>query len=158
MRLCELKNTHKIVKKKKHIGRGPGSNRGKTSCRGHKGAKARSGYKRHAGKEGGALPLFQKLPGRGFSNARFQKSTYAINLNRLDQCFEDGDIINKCTLVEKGFPRSCMKKGFKVLAQGELTKKVVIEANDFSKNSVRKLEKNQIEFKRIHCMKGKAKV
>lgn len=148
MRLCELKNTHRIVKRSKYVGRGPGSNRGKTCCRGHKGDKARSGYKRRGGNEGGALPLFQKLPGRGFSNARFKKPMYEVNLGRLEQCFEDGDIINKRTLVEKGFPRYCMKRGFKVLAQGELIKKVVIEAKAFSKNSVRKLEKNQIEFKR----------
>jgi len=149
MKLCELKNTRRIVKRGKRIGRGPGSHRGKTSCRGHKGDKSRSGYKRRAGNEGGALPLFQKIPGRGFSNFRFRKLIYAINLARLEECFEDGDIINKQTLVKKGFPSYCMKRGFKVLAQGDLTKKVVIEANGFSKNSVRKLEKNQIEFRRI---------
>ena len=149
MRLCELKNTHRKVKKCKRIGRGPGSNKGKTSCRGHKGAKSRSGYKRRGGKEGGQLPLFQKLPCRGFSNARFKALIYEINLGRLDQCFEDGEMINKQTLIEKGFPMRRMKGGFKVLSQGDLTKKVVIEANAFSKNTIRKLEEKGIEFKRI---------
>lgn len=149
MRLCELKNTHRKAKKCKRIGRGPGSNKGKTSCRGHKGAKSRSGYKRREGKEGGQLPLYQKLPCRGFSNARFKVPIYEINLERLDQYFEDGETINKQTLMEKGFPMRRMKGGFKVLSKGDLTKKVVIEANAFSKNTIRKLEETGIEFKRI---------
>jgi len=149
MRLSELKNSHRKPKRCKRVGRGPGSKRGKTSCRGHKGDKSRSGYKRREGKEGGQLPLFQKLPGRGFSNARFKVAIYEINLGRLDQYFEDGELINKETLMEKGFPMRRMKGGFKVLSQGDLTKKVVIEANAYSKNAVQKLEEKGIEFKRV---------
>lgn len=148
MKLSELKNTH-LKKRIKRVGRGPGSKMGKTSGRGHKGDKSRSGYKRRGGKEGGQLPLFQKLPHRGFSNERFKVPIYEINLGRLNEHFEDGETINKETLMQKGFPMRRMKGGFKVLASGELTKKVVIEANRFSKSAVIKLEKQGIEFKTI---------
>lgn len=148
MKLSELKNTHRKDPRRKRVGRGNSSQRGKTSCRGHKGDKSRSGYKRRAGKEGGQLPLFQKLPRRGFSNARFQTRIFAINLERLDEVFEDGETVNAKTLHEKGFPMRRMA-GFKVLAQGELSKKVVIEANAFTKSAVRKLEEKGIEFKRV---------
>ena len=149
IQLHDLKNTHRGDKKRKRVGRGPGSHRGKTSCRGHKGDKSRSGYKRRVTKEGGSLPLFQKVPVRGFSNARFKVPIYGINLSLLDQFFEDGEVINKQTLIDKGFSTRRMRDGFKVLAEGKLTKKVCIEANSFSKNSVQKLEKEDIEFKRI---------
>ena len=147
MNLSDLKNTQ--FKKTKRIGRGPGSNKGKTSCRGHKGDKSRSGYKRRAGKEGGQLPLFQKVPGRGFTNAKFKTSIYEINLERIEYYFEDGEIVNKKTLIEKGFPLRRMKEGFKVLSKGDITKKIVIEANKFSKNTIKKLEEKGIEFRRI---------
>lgn len=149
MKLFELKNTHRQEQNRKRVGRGPGSNKGKTSCRGHKGDKSRSGYKRRGGKEGGQLPLYQKLPVRGFSNARFKVPIFEINLGRLNETFEDGDTINKETMMAKGFPMRRMRGGFKVLSEGEVTKKVVIEANAFSKNAIRKLEEKGIEFKCI---------
>jgi large subunit ribosomal protein L15 len=148
MKLSELRNS--VTRKKtKRKGRGPGSKMGKTSCRGHKGDKSRSGYKRRGAKEGGQLPLFQKLPHRGFSNARFKIPVFEINLGRIDAAFEDGDTVNKDTLMKKGFPLRRIKGGFKVLAGGALTKKVVIEANAYSKGAVLKLEKQGIEFKTI---------
>ncbi len=149
MKLSELKDTHRKPKRRKRVGRGPGSKMGKTSCRGHKGDKSRSGYKRRGGKEGGQLPLFQKLPHRGFSNKQFAVPMYAINLDRIEAHFEDGEIVSRETLMEKGFPMRRMKGGFKVLGNGALTKKVVIEANKYSKNAIVKLEKQGIEFKRI---------
>lgn len=149
IKLSELKNTHRENKKRKRVGRGPGSNKGKTSCRGHKGDKSRSGYKRRGAKEGGQLPLFQKVPGRGFSNARFKVPVFEVNLERLDATFKNGETINFETMKAKGFPMRRMTGGFKVLARGEITKKVVIEANAFSKNAMRKLEEKGIEFKRI---------
>ena len=148
MKLSDLKNTHR-KKRVKRVGRGPGSKRGKTACRGHKGDKSRSGYKRRGGKEGGQLPLFQKLPHRGFSNGRFKVPIYEINLGRLDAHFNDGETVNQNTLIQKGFPLRRMKGGFKVLAGGVLTKKVVIEARRFSKNAALKLEKQGIEFKTV---------
>lgn len=148
MKLCELKNTQ-LKKKRKRVGRGPGSKKGKTSCRGHKGDKSRSGYKTRGAKEGGQLPLFQKLPHRGFSNRRFQVPVYEINLERLNDYFEDGEVVNKDTLMKKGFPLRRIKGGFKVLANGILNKKIVIEANAFSKNAIIKLEEQGIEFKTV---------
>ena len=144
MNLANLKDTHR-----KRKGRGPGSKMGKTSCRGHKGDKSRSGYKRRAGKEGGQLPLFQKLPHRGFSNEQFRVPIYEINLGRIHELFQDGDKVNKETLMAKGFPLRRYKGGFKVLSTGEISKKVVIEANRFSKNAIAKLEQQGIEYKRI---------
>jgi large subunit ribosomal protein L15 len=149
MKLSELKDTSRKPKRRKRVGRGPGSKMGKTSCRGHKGDKSRSGYKRRGGKEGGQLPLFQKLPHRGFSNAQFKVPIFEINLGRINDAFEDGETVNKQTLMEKGFPMRRMKGGFKVLSSGEITKKIVIEANRYSKNAITKLEKQGIEFKRI---------
>ncbi len=148
MKLSELKNTQ-LKKRIKRVGRGPGSKMGKTSGRGHKGDKSRSGYKRRGGKEGGQLPLYQKLPQRGFSNERFKVRVYAINLGRINDYFEDGETVNKDTLLQKGFPMRRMKGGFRVLAGGDITKKIVIEANHFSKGAIAKLEKQGIEFKRI---------
>ena len=149
MKLSELKNTHRKNKRPKRVGRGVGSNKGKTSCRGHKGDKSRSGYKTRAGKEGGQLPLFQKLPGRGFPNTRFQKPVFAINLGRINEHFDEGETVNRETLLKKGFPVRRATGGIKVLANGELEKKVVIKANAFSKGAIRKLEEKGIEFKRV---------
>lgn len=149
MKLSNLKNTHRKKKSIKRVGRGPGSNKGKTSCRGHKGDKSRSGYKTRAGKEGGQLPLFQKLPGRGFSNACFQKPIFVINLNRISEHFEEGETVSRQTLLKKGFRIRRAIGGIKILANGDLTKKVVIEAGAFSKGAIRKLEEKGIEFKRV---------
>ena len=149
MKLSKLKNTYRKNKRAKRVGRGPGSNKGKTSCRGHKGDKSRSGYKTRAGKEGGQLPLFQKLPGRGFPNKRFQKPVFAINLGRINDHFDEGETVNYKTLLEKGFPVRRATGGIKVLANGDLEKKVVIEADAFSKGAMRKLEEKGIEFKRV---------
>ena len=148
MKLSELKNTHRFKKRCKRVGRGPGSKRGKTCCRGHKGDKSRSGYKRRAGKEGGQLPLFQKLPHRGFSNARFAIKKYAIGLDRLSQCFEDGEVVTRESLMSKGFPLRRVKE-VRIIATGEMTKKLVIQVNNFTKNAVKKLEEKGIEFKRV---------
>jgi len=149
MKLSELKNTHRKPKGPKRVGRGPGSNKGKTSCRGHKGDKSRSGYKTRAGKEGGQLPLFKKLPIRGFSNARFQKPVFAINLGRINEYFDEGETVNLETLYKKGFPVRRASGGIKILANGEIEKKLVIEAHAFSKGAIQKLEAKGIEFKRI---------
>ena len=145
MALSNLKNFSKRKRKKK-VGRGVGSNKGKTCCRGHKGDKSRSGYKRRAGKEGGQLPLYQKLPHRGFSNARFAKKILTINLDRVNEIFEDGETLSRETLFKKGFSVRRLD-GIKILSNGEITKKIVILATHFSKMAIRKLEEKGIEFK-----------
>ena len=119
--LDKLKNTNKR-KPRKRVGRGLGSKLGKTCGRGEKGAGSRSGYRRRYGKEGGNMPLYMKLPIRGFNNAQFRREYDAINLDQLDQMFEDGDTVNMETLKAKGFISG--KQGVKLLGKGKLTKKL----------------------------------
>ncbi len=149
MKLFELKNTSCKMKAPKRVGRGPGSKKGKTSGRGHKGDKSRSGYKRRAGKEGGQLPLFQKLPGRGFKNKRFQKAVFAINLERLNESFGDGETVSYETLLKKGFPVRRAKGGIKILAKGTLDKKIVIKAHSCSQGAMRKLKEKGVDFTQV---------
>src|SRR5262249_39578510 len=94
MELHSLQNSSRPAKRRKRVGRGMGSGLGKTCGRGHKGAGSRAGYKTRARYEGGQLPLYRKVPGRGFSNARFQKKLDAINLNQIEKLFNDGDVVN----------------------------------------------------------------
>lgn len=144
--LSTLTNTHRPRKKVQRVGRGLGSKRGKTCCRGVKGDKARRGYKSRDGHEGGQLPLYRKLPTKGFVNGRFKSDVYAINLGILNQLFKDGDVINLKTLRERGYAPRNPQGGLKILAQGELKKKVTLEAHAFSKGAVEKLEKAKIGF------------
>jgi large subunit ribosomal protein L15 len=137
-------------KKKKRIGRGPGSGHGKTSCRGHKGDGSRSGYKRRLGKEGGRLPLYMKLPTRGFTRGKFLKRPFVITLQYIEQNFKEGDLVSIQTLLEKGLvSKKEAKWGLKILSTGEITKKVTIEAKKLSKETVVKLEKASISYKII---------
>ncbi len=145
MELHTLSNTHRPAKKRKRVGRGMGSGLGKTCGRGHKGAKSRAGYKTRARYEGGQLPLYRKLPGRGFSNLRFQKKLDSINLGDIENIFNDGDVVNMQSLRSSGLIKGS-SNGFKVLSDGELTKKVRIEANAMSKKAQEKLQQAQIQF------------
>jgi large subunit ribosomal protein L15 len=148
MSLSTLANTHRPRKKVQRVGRGLGSKRGKTCCRGVKGDKARRGYKSRDGHEGGQLPLYRKLPTKGFVNGRFKSEVYAINLGILNQLFKDGDTINFKTLRERGYAPREAGGGLKILAQGKLEKKVtVVEAHAFSKGALEKLEKAKIPIK-----------
>ncbi len=145
--LHTLKNSSKFTTRRKRVGRGIGSGHGKTSCRGHKGDKSRSGYKRRLGKEGGQLPLYRKLPTRGFPRARFQKEVFSINLARIEELYEDGETVNHATLIDKGLAPRQVPGGIKILGQGEITKKVLFEANAYSKGALEKLEKSPAEVK-----------
>jgi large subunit ribosomal protein L15 len=122
--LSSLKNTTRPKKKIQRVGRGIGSGRGKTCCRGVKGDKARSGYKRRYGNEGGQMPLYKKLPIRGFSNTRFKNSVRGINLSLIDRLYKDGETVNKETLIEKGILNRRSARAFKILGGGKLQKKV----------------------------------
>jgi|688.fasta_scaffold07199_10 large subunit ribosomal protein L15 len=145
--LTTLKNTSLKRKAVKRVGRGPGSGKGKTCGRGEKGAGARAGYKTRQGYEGGQFRTFMKLPIRGFSNAPFRKPRYdAINLEQINFLYEDGEIVNAQTLAEKGFI-SGRCAGIKILGNGELTKKVSIEANTLSKTAREKLHQAKIDVK-----------
>jgi large subunit ribosomal protein L15 len=145
--LSTLSNTSRPRKKVQRVGRGLGSKRGKTCCRGVKGDKARRGYKGRFGYEGGQLPLYRKLPTKGFPNGRFKNDVHAINLGLLNNLFKDGDLINLETLRERGYAPREAKGGLKILAQGEITKKVTIEAKSFSKGAIHKLEAAKITYK-----------
>ncbi len=117
-------------------GRGHGSGNGKTAGNGHKGQKARSGAPR-PGFEGGQLPLYRRLPKRGFTNIN-SKDIVAIGLERLN-VFEDGAEVTVETLMEKGIVKN-PKDGVKILGNGELTKKLDVKVNAFSKSAVEKIQ------------------
>ena len=145
--LSSLKNTHRADQKVQRVGRGNGSKRGKTCCRGSKGDKSRRGYKRRYGLEGGQLPLYRRIPTRGFSNAKFKTKIFAMNLSDIEELFEDGEQVNIETLMERRIATQVYTGGLKVLSMGELTKKVEIEAVAISAQAQEKLKKNNISFK-----------
>ena len=145
--LGSLSDTHRPRKRVQRVGRGLGSKRGKTCTRGVKGDKARRGYKTRGGHEGGQLPLYRKLPTKGFVNGMHKNDVHSMNLGRLNQLFKDGDVINLETLRKRGYAPRDPKGGLKILAQGDLKKKVTIEAHAFSKGALEKLEKAKISFK-----------
>ena len=124
--------------KRKIVGRGPGSGLGKTSGKGHKGQNARSGGGVRPGFEGGQLPLFRRLPKRGFSNARFKKEYAIVNLSDLNK-FNDGDIVTPELLIEKGIIKKELC-GVKVLGNGTLEKKITVKASKFSNSAKEKIE------------------
>ncbi len=138
----------RLKPKRNRLGRGPGSGLGKTSGRGQKGAGSRSGHKRRLTYEGGGVRFFLKLPTRGFSNVRFQKKLDHINLKEIDAVFTDGDVVNLETLKQRGFI-SGTTNGVKLLAHGELSKKVTIELNAFSKAAIEKLDAAKIKYKTV---------
>lgn len=129
-------------KKRKRVGRGVGSGHGKTAGRGHKGAGSRSGFggSVRASREGGQMPLFRRFPKRGFTNARF-RTTYAIvNLKAIDARFDDGAEVNPEMLVKVGLIRDASLP-VKVLAEGEIKKKLTVSAAKFSAAAKQKIEK-----------------
>lgn len=117
-------------------GRGHGSGNGKTAGKGHKGQKARSGAPR-PGFEGGQMPLYRRLPKRGFKNPN-PKEIVAVNLSSLE-VFDNDSVVSVDTLVERGIVKK-PKDGVKILANGEFTKKLTVQANAFSKGAKEKIE------------------
>ena len=136
--LHNLKPAEGATRKRKRVGRGPGSGNGNTAGRGHKGQKSRSGYSRRYGFEGGQMPLVRRIPKRGFTNI-FRVGFQVVNLRDLDRMFSDGDSVTPELLVEKGLIRGGSKP-VKVLASGELTKKLTVQAHAFSKNAQATIE------------------
>ena len=119
------------------VGRGHGSGNGKTAGRGQKGQKSRSGGKIRVGFEGGQMPLFRRLPKRGFTCIN-SKKIIALNLSDLDR-FEADSVVTIDTLMEAGLVKNSFD-GVKILANGELNKKLTVQANAFSKGAVAKIE------------------
>ena len=138
MKLHELAPAEGSVKPAWRKGRGPGSGNGKTASKGHKGQNARSGGGVRPGFEGGQLPIYRKLPKRGFNNYKFAKNYAIVNVSDLNK-FNDGDTVNLAALMEAGVIRKPLC-GLKVLGNGELTKKITVEAAIFSASAKEKIE------------------
>ena len=137
MKLHELAPAEGSVKPAWRKGRGPGSGNGKTAGKGHKGQNARSGGGVRPGFEGGQIPLYRKLPKRGFNN-KFAKHYAIVNVSDLNM-FNDGDTINLSVLMEAGLVSKALD-GLKILGNGELTKKITVEAKIFSATAKEKIE------------------
>jgi len=124
--------------KPKRLGRGDSSGHGGTSTRGHKGHKARSGYRLPFNFEGGQMPLVRRIPKRGFTHLKKYKIEI-VNLNQIDRKFNEGEEVNPEKLKEKGLIKKT--EFVKILGEGNLTKKLIISAHSFSKKAKEKIEK-----------------
>lgn len=137
MNLFDIKSIPFPRKRKKRVGRGRGSGMGKTSCRGGKGATARSGNETSIQFEGGQTPLFRRLPKRGFNNP-FKKEYSVVNVKDIER-FDNGTHVNPEKLMEVGLIRKILD-GVKVLGDGEITKPVTVSAHKFSKVAIEKIK------------------
>ena len=138
MELNDLRPAKGAKRARRRVGRGPGSGRGKTAGRGHKGQKSRSGYSRRFGFEGGQMPLVRRIPKRGFSN-RFRIEYQVVNLRDLERVFDEGETVSPEHLIGKGLVRSGAER-VKILAAGELTKKLTVQAHRFSQSAKAAIE------------------
>jgi len=123
----------------KRVGRGGGSGHGKTSGRGHKGSGQRAGWHKRALKEGGQMPMFRRLPKRGFSNVRFQIRYAVVNVSSLEERFSTGAHVTPETLREAGLIPN-LGRPVKVLGDGTLTKKLLVDAAKYSASAVEKIK------------------
>lgn len=128
-----------VSKNRIRRGRGPGSGKGKTAGKGHKGQKARAGYNMRLYFEGGQMPTVRRLPKRGFNNKRFRTEYAVLNVADLDAALEDGAKVGPEELLSMGLINRLMD-GVKVLAKGEITKKIEISAHRFSDAAKQKIE------------------
>ena len=138
MKLHELSPAQGSTSPRYRKGRGPGSGNGKTAGKGHKGQNARSGGGVRPGFEGGQLPLYRKLPKRGFNNSRFATVYAIVNVNALN-VFNDGDVVDLEALLAKKIIRKAYA-GLKVLGNGELNRKLTVKASVFSASAKEKIE------------------
>ncbi|MBQ8268497.1 MAG: 50S ribosomal protein L15 [Clostridia bacterium] len=138
MKLHKLSPAEGSVKEGFRKGRGAGSGNGKTAGKGHKGQNARSGGGVRLGFEGGQLPLYRKLPKRGFNNDRFGKQYTIVNVDALNR-FEDGAVVDADALLAAGVVSKVLD-GIKVLGEGELSKKITVKAAVFSATAKEKIE------------------
>lgn len=140
MKLNELEKNIGATHRKKRVGRGSGSGLGKTSGRGQKGQNARSGGGVSPVFEGGQLPLYRRLPKRGFSNHMFKKEYAVINVSDLNR-FENGTVVTPALLKEAGIIKKQLS-GIKVLGEGTLEKKLTIQAHKFSETAIQKIKES----------------
>ncbi|MDD6034472.1 MAG: 50S ribosomal protein L15 [Oscillospiraceae bacterium] len=139
MKLHELAPAPGSTKEHFRVGRGHGSGNGKTAGKGHKGQNARSGGGVRPGFEGGQMPLYRRLPKRGFNNYNFATKYAIVNLSDLEKKFEDGAVIDTEAMIQCGLVNN-QYAGIKVLGDGELTKKFTVKAAAFSKSATEKIE------------------
>ncbi len=139
MNLTEVQKLAGRNKRPMRIGRGRGSGRGKTSGRGHKGYGQRSGWKQRGLSEGGQMPTFRRLPKRGFSNVQFTKRYSVVNLSSLEERFDSGAHVTPQSMAEAGLIRN-LRLPVKILGDGELTKKLIVDAAKFSKSAMEKIQ------------------
>jgi large subunit ribosomal protein L15 len=135
--LHELKRSKGANQARKRVGRGPGSGLGVRAGRGQKGQKSRSGYSRRAGFEGGQMPLYRRLPKRGFTNI-FRKSYVVLNVRDLN-LFDEGAEVSPEVLIERGMVKS-VRHGLRILGEGELERKLTVKAHHFSGSAKTKIE------------------
>ncbi|MDO4799957.1 MAG: 50S ribosomal protein L15 [Bacillota bacterium] len=137
MRLHDLRPAPGSTKSKKRVGRGPGSGLGTTAGRGMNGQNSRSGGGVRPGFEGGQMPLFRRIPKRGFNNV-FKKDWIIVNVEQLN-AFDDGTVISQELLLSEGVIKK-LGYGLKILGDGELTKKLTVQAHKFTQSAVSKIE------------------
>ena len=137
MKLHELKPAEGSRKPRRRVGRGIGSGMGKTSTRGTKGQFSRTGGGTHPGFEGGQMPLYRRLPKRGFKNT-FAKQYAEVNVEQLN-CFDNGAVVDPAALIEAGILKNVLD-GVRVLGNGELTKSLTVQAQGFTKSAQQKIE------------------
>ena len=137
MKLHELSPAPGSRKSRTRRGRGLGSGLGKTAGRGHKGQNARSGGGVRTGFEGGQMPLYRRLPKRGFKNI-FAKEYAEVNVSMLNR-FEDGAVVDPVALIEQGILKN-VRDGIRILGNGELTKRLTVKANGFTKTAESKIK------------------
>ena len=140
MKLHELKNVKGAIHRKKRVGCGEGGGHGKTSGRGHKGQKARSGGSIRPGFEGGQMPLYRKLPRRGFNQAAFRTEAAVVNLDDMKVIADDVTEVNAQVLADNGLLRKD-ETYVKILGNGEITRALKITASKFSTSAKEKIEK-----------------
>ena len=138
MNLGEILGKTPKKKDRKRVGRGPGSGHGKTSCRGHKGQNSRSGGGTRPGFEGGQMPLYRRLPKRGFNNVVFATRYSIVNVDKLNH-FENGTTVTPELLLSENVVDN-LKNGIKILGTGELTKALTVKAHKVSKGAREKIE------------------
>jgi large subunit ribosomal protein L15 len=138
----DLSTVHQGIerrKRKKRVGRGVGSGHGKTASRGHKGQYASAGAKMFQfGFEGGQMPLFRRIPKRGFSHASWDKTYHVVNIGDIDKAFKDGDAVDEAALRQAHLVKG-PSDGVRILGEGELTKKLSVKANHFTKSAAEKI-------------------
>lgn len=140
MRLNDLKPNKGAKHRRKRLGCGESSGLGKTSGRGHKGQKSRSGSSGYLGFEGGQMPIYRRLPTRGFNNARFAENVAIVNVSQLERYFEAGAEVNESSLREAGLVKGTCDS-IKVLGEGELTKALKVDVSKVSASAAEKIAK-----------------